>query len=64
MDQKRLLKKLIYVGNNYFVLNTIVLFSITTIVLTKRKFQEKQKKDAIHLNLLFILNHYSFVHCG
>ena len=64
MDQKRLLKKLIYVGNNYFVLNTIVLFSITTIVLTKRKFQEKQKKDAIHFNLLFKLNHYSFVHCG
>ena len=42
--KKDFLKKLIYVGNNYFVLNTIVLFSITTIVLTKRKFQENQKK--------------------
>ena len=41
---KKILKKWVYVGNNYFLLKTIVLFSITTIVLTKKKFQEKQKR--------------------
>lgn len=42
--KKDFFKKWVYVWNNYFLLKTIVLFSITTIVLTNKKFQERRKK--------------------